>query len=71
MLPMQISHQKCEVYMGRLVEIKLCPFRAHPDPFTGIAKFEECFEEKCMLYDPEHKRCGLTVPLHIDDKKKD
>lgn len=57
--------------MGRLVEIKLCPFRAHPDPFTSIVKFEECFEEKCMLYDPEHKRCGLTVPLHIDDKKKD
>lgn len=57
--------------MGRLVDIKLCPLRANPNTITGKAEFEDCYEEKCMLYDPEHKRCGLTIPLHIDDKKKD
>ena len=36
--------------MGRLVEIKLCPLRSRTDPFTGNEKVEECFEEKCMLY---------------------
>lgn len=71
MLPMPISHQKCEVYMSRLVEIKLCPLRSRTDPFTGNEKVEECFEEKCMLYNSEYKCCGLNISLLLDNKKKD
>ena len=55
--------------MGRLVDIKLCPLRANPNPFTGKAEFEECYEEKCMLYNQETKQCGLVMVVKIQDKK--
>ena len=57
--------------MGRLVEIKLCPLRSCTDPFTDNEKVEECFEEKCMLYNSEYKCCGLNISLLLDNKKKD
>lgn len=60
--------------MGRFVEIKLCPFRTKTTATnmqylsTSEVEFLECHEEKCMMYDIEHKRCGLTHP--IPDKKE-
>ena len=55
--------------MGRLVDIKLCPLRANPNPFTGKVEFEDCYEEKCMLYNQEAKQCGLVMLVKIQDKK--
>lgn len=60
--------------MGRLVNIKLCPFRAKTNAImaqfqsSSSVEFEECYEEKCMMYDEKNKRCGLTHPAEETKK---